>query len=225
MEVLKITWLLEFFTLRKTENKTKSWAHQKKWLLQTFIAISWSFLFLPFTHIFLTATPPPFAIRCQICHFFFAFASFLYLWKSTYSASSTWGVGGWAWGRGQKNHGCGDCVLPFRYRASFIAYAVAKMDPELILVLLPCFAQVEGDTGCTYATHADFPTALKSDSNVRSSIHRLCGWEIADAIFLILFPKLIKSPLENLSLDQPISHAPKPFETHKVWPFSQEIFH
>lgn len=40
------------------------------------------------------------------------------------------------------------------------------MDPELILVGLPCFAQADGDTGCTYATHPDFPTALKSDSNV-----------------------------------------------------------
>lgn len=44
------------------------------------------------------------------------------------------------------------------------------MDPELILMLLPCFAQVEGDTGCTYTAHPDFPTALKSDSNGSVSI-------------------------------------------------------
>lgn len=40
------------------------------------------------------------------------------------------------------------------------------MDAELILVFSPCFAQMDGDTGSTYATHPDFPTALKSDSNV-----------------------------------------------------------
>lgn len=166
MEVLKITWFLGIFTLRQNKTKMMSWAHQIMWILQTFIAISCSFFFLPFSCLSPPAAqvdPIRVAISSSLSRLFFPRVIW---WGEKKSLFRAW-------------------TPPFTYRTDFLPHAVAKMDLKLILVVLPCFALVEGDTGSSHTTHPGFPTApsLPATAVCRSSTYRWWCWEIADAIF------------------------------------------
>lgn len=134
-----------------------------------FTNIYWHFLFLPlqpFPHLSLTVAqvdtisvaisslPLPLFLLCLI------------LWgkkKKTNNNTSPHCFGAW--------------VLPFSYRTDFLAGKFARMDLELSLVVLLCFALAEGSTGCSCTTHPGFSTAPESagSGSVASSTHRLWG--------------------------------------------------
>lgn len=55
-------------------------------------------------------------------------------------------------------------------QTDFLADVIAKMDLELIPVVLPWFVLVEGDTGCSHTTRPGFTTAPKSAGHGSVSI-------------------------------------------------------
>lgn len=144
-----------------------------------FTNIYWHFLFLPlqpFPHLSLTVAQVD-TIRVAISSLpLLLFFLCLILWgKQTNKKTSN----------NTRPHCFGAWVLQFSYRTDFLAGKFARMDLELSLVVLLCFALAEGSTGYSCTTHPGFSTAPESagSGSVASSTHRLWGWETADSIF------------------------------------------